>query len=854
MDGAPSRALTPGTVIDGYRLGERVGGGFGVVYAVTDASGGRFALKTLRVWDGADAEQSARFAREARVANDIEHPAIVKVLATGTLDDGRPYLVMPLLEGRTLQEAIHAGRGIAPDRAWRLLRPVAEALARAHALGIVHRDVKPANVFLSRDEAGEETPHLLDFGLAHAIDSAESEEIVKLTQSGVLVGTPAYMAPEQWWGLPVSPAVDQYVLGATLYESLAGCPPFTEVGLRRLMEQTLHAPAPAPSAAGAPTSPAVDAFVTRLLAKEPGDRFASMEAVLEAGDAAFGAGETLDARTELADAPAASVAPDPAPREPDTSGGEPHPARARRLPGPLSWHAAVVVVGFGALVGAGYAGPAPRDVADWLHIGGAVQIGVLFFFAIGFVAIPHIARRRPGEPARGALALALAPALSGTFGVYTNWKAVEASLARTGGIDALRVFCEGTYESNAVRFLGFAVSAILCASLAALPSAVALAAPRARTADPSRATPSGPQPAPIPPSERQARAAALLALLALAVAAALLGAPSGAWIAAIAALTVAGTTLFGGVPAQAQLASAAASLCAVLLAFAAGLARVEAREAVLWSEPATRAARVAEILDARAEMNATLLLGTAAFIGAAAPVALALARAARRGSLPRLSRIAWVGIALVVASAGFDLWMRDRFLRRREDVRAELTPQFATFAHLDPPPADGLAQGPEHLSPHRSTGLQIGRDAVAVNGRGIARLAALDSETGLFQATAVLHQALAQAAVERGADEVDLSITADESVAFGHIVRLLSVARAGGARKVELLFRRGPKPHLPPDSPPETAYVVPSDFIAIEAELAAHGFEADAAEPWSRVAPRLLRDVSPDAPLRLRVP
>ena len=823
MEGAPGRALSPGTRIGRYRLGERIGGGgAGVVYAAEDEAGARFALKTLRAWEGHDAHQSARLAREARVANDIEHPAIVKVLDTGALDDGRPYLVMPLLEGRTLQEAIRQDGPLAPARAWRLLRPVVEALARAHALGVVHRDVKPSNVFLVRDAAGEETPRLLDFGLAHVLETAESEEIAKLTQSGVLVGTPAYMAPEQWWGLPAAPSVDQYVLGATLFEALTGKPPFVETALRRLMEQTLHAPAPSPSASGAPAAPAIDAFVMRLLAKEPTDRFPSMDAALAAGDAAFPQ-EVVPAADRDAAAPAVTRPPADRP--------------ARRAA--WGWHLGVLVVGLGLLLSVGYAGDARHSVLDWLHIGGFVQIPIVLWFVLGAIVVPIAARKRPGEVPRGALAWAVAPAFSGMIGIYANWRAVERGLLRAQGLQAFRVFCEGTFESNAARFLGFALSAILCASLVALPAAAARAALPSPGAAPD-----------LPLGERRTRAAALFMSLALAIAAAALGAPSGAWIATVAALCLAGAMLFPETGARAEAGRAVATVFALGFAFAVGVARVEARQAALWSQPDTRAARVAEILDARAEMNATLLLGAAAILGVAVPLALALARIARRGELPRPSRAAWIGFAVIALAIGFDLVMRDRFLRRREELRAELAPQFTTFLHLDPPPADQL--DPRVFAPRRATGLQIGRDAIAVDGRGIARLAALDTDTGLFHATSALHQALAQAAVDRGEDEVDLSVTADEEVPYGKLARILGLARAGGARRIDLLFRRGPRPTFSTDNPPEASYVVPSDFVALPAELADEGFSAPEDERWSSVAPRLLRDVTSDRAVRLQ--
>lgn len=834
MEGTKGQALTAGTRVGRYRLGERIGGGFGVVYEARDPSGARFALKTLRHADGAEASQEARLLREARVAADIDHPAIVPVLDTGVLDDGRPYLVMPLLDGRTLQQTIEEDGPLEPERAWRVLREIAEALARAHAAGIVHRDVKPSNIFLAHGPSGEPLPKLLDFGLAHALESPESEELVKLTQSGVLIGTPAYMAPEMWWGQPASASMDQYVFGATLFEALTGRPPFAETALRRLMEQTLHAPPPSAIACGAAISEAAEALIKRLLAKDPADRFPSMDAAIAAGDSAFGASANEHAKDHLTTLAAANGASASDAPKAHTGALTEHKHTNLWL-----WHGAVLAIGLGVLVGVGYAGSASHDVVDWMHIGGFAQFGVLFWFVLGAILLPIAAQKRPGEIPRGALAWTLAPAVTGALGVYSNWRAVERGLLRERGLDAFRIFCEGTYESNAARFVGFAFSAILCTSLVALPGA----AQRGRRA--ASSIPAGP-----PLSERRARSAALLALAALAPMAAFLGAPSGAWIAAMSALCLAGSSLFSVSSARAEIGRAVATMCAVGLALAVGIARVEARQAVLWSQTATRAQRVAEILGAEAELNATLLIGAAAALGSALPLALAIERLARNKALVRPSRAAWAGLLVIAAAIAFDLAMRDRFLRRRAELRAELAPQFATFFHLDPPPLDdNFSAG---ISPRKSTGLQVGRDAVAINGKGIAKLAALDTETGTFHATAALHQALAQAAVERGESEIDLTVTADEDVPFGKIALLLSLARAGGARHCDLLFRLGPKPSLSTEAPPEASYVVPSDFRAVPVELADEGFTAPPSERWATASARLLREAEPGSPVRLR--
>src|SRR5262245_20523309 len=201
--------LRPGTMVGGYRVEYRLGGGgVGTVYAAEEPTiKKRVAIKVLRhSWAG-DASAAARFEREARAANDVKHPGIVDVFAIGKLEDGRPYLVMSLLEGRSLRQEISTRGKLRPGEAWAIAREIAAALAAAHASGIVHRDLKPDNVFLERFGAAAgrpAQPRILDFGLAKIDTSADDEPApMKLTQTGVPMGTPAYMAPEQWWAAGV---------------------------------------------------------------------------------------------------------------------------------------------------------------------------------------------------------------------------------------------------------------------------------------------------------------------------------------------------------------------------------------------------------------------------------------------------------------------------------------------------------------------------------------------------------------------------------------------------------------------------------------------------------------------------
>jgi eukaryotic-like serine/threonine-protein kinase len=211
--------LGAGVVVDGRYVLERFlgAGGMGVVWAARRASdGARFALKTAR---GTDAELSRRLVREARVLAALEHPSIVRAIevlpATATRG---ATLVLPLLEGETLDARLRRVSALSLADAARVVRPVAEALAAAHAHGIVHRDVKPQNVFL----AGADV-FVLDFGIAKL--TPEWGPHSKLTGTGASIGTPRYMAPEQIFGeAAIDARADVWALGALLFQTLAGRP------------------------------------------------------------------------------------------------------------------------------------------------------------------------------------------------------------------------------------------------------------------------------------------------------------------------------------------------------------------------------------------------------------------------------------------------------------------------------------------------------------------------------------------------------------------------------------------------------------------------------------------------------
>ncbi|HET6360309.1 protein kinase domain-containing protein [Streptomyces sp.] len=264
-----------GLVGDGrYRLTHPLGrGGMAEVFAAEDVRLGRtVAVKLLRSDLAEDPVSKARFTREAQSVAGLNHHAVVAVYDSGEDVVGKqtvPYIVMELVEGRTIRDLLVNAEAPPPEQALIIVSGVLEALAYSHQHGIVHRDIKPANVIITNSGAVK----VMDFGIARALHGAQST----MTQTGMVMGTPQYLSPEQALGKAVDHRSDLYATGCLLYELLALRPPFTgETPLSVVYQHVQDIPSP-PSEVSDVVPPELDGLVMRSLAKDPDDRFQSAE-------------------------------------------------------------------------------------------------------------------------------------------------------------------------------------------------------------------------------------------------------------------------------------------------------------------------------------------------------------------------------------------------------------------------------------------------------------------------------------------------------------------------------------------------------------------------------------------------
>lgn len=257
-----------------YRLESLLStGGMGVLFRGLDVTNGTpVAVKTLKPAFALEPERVARFLRETSIAERVRHPNVARMLGASSDDSGAPFLILELLEGHTLEHELER-RGTLPlVDVIAIVLPIMCALEAAHGLGVIHRDVKPSNIFLSATG-----PKLLDFGIAKSSDAAFE------TQTGVFVGSPGYVAPEQALYAECSPQTDVWAMGAVLYRCLTGYAPHTEVGDSDLFGRLVRDPVPPLTAAG--VSKRACATIERALARDPHRRYPSMQGFARALEA-----------------------------------------------------------------------------------------------------------------------------------------------------------------------------------------------------------------------------------------------------------------------------------------------------------------------------------------------------------------------------------------------------------------------------------------------------------------------------------------------------------------------------------------------------------------------------------------
>ncbi|MEJ7597408.1 MAG: protein kinase [Kofleriaceae bacterium] len=258
-----------------YLVLEQIGmGGMAVVYLVEHQKLlKRFAAKVLSPEHATSAEARARFTQEAHAASQLDHENIVSISDFGTTADGRPFFVMELLRGKPLDVRLAEGP-MSLEEVVAVSVPVARALAHAHAEGIIHRDVKPENVFLVQRSQGRWSVKVLDFGIAKVPVNQH------LTAMGQALGSPMFMSPEACRGDEVDPRADIYSFGILLYMMLVGHVPFADHSLLKVLQMQVSSPLPAPREFKPELSPQIEAVVVRALEKNPDDRYANMEEML----------------------------------------------------------------------------------------------------------------------------------------------------------------------------------------------------------------------------------------------------------------------------------------------------------------------------------------------------------------------------------------------------------------------------------------------------------------------------------------------------------------------------------------------------------------------------------------------
>lgn len=323
MDGVGNGIeLSAGDAFAGYRIEQRLGrGGMGVLYlALEPGLERRVALKLIAPEAAADEVFAKRFAEESKIAASIEHPNVVPIYAAGE-EDGVPFIAMRYVAGADLARRLAREGRLEPATAVELIAQIGNGLDAIHAAGLIHRDVKPANVLLSGGE-GVEHAYITDFGVARNVATESG-----LTQTGRFVGTLDYVAPEQISGGEIDARVDVYALGCLLFKLLTGEVPFPKDGEAARLFAHLNDPPPAPSLYVPEVSMALDDVVIRAMSKAPGDRYPSAGDLGRAAQAALRGEQTTAPERTVATGAAATGTAETISAEPETAAAsQPTPA------------------------------------------------------------------------------------------------------------------------------------------------------------------------------------------------------------------------------------------------------------------------------------------------------------------------------------------------------------------------------------------------------------------------------------------------------------------------------------------------------------------------------------------------
>jgi serine/threonine protein kinase len=373
--------LQAGTVFAGYTVVRELGtGGMGAVYLVQHPRLPRQdAMKVIHSHLSSDPVFAARFDREAAIACTLDHPSLVKVYDRG-LDDGRLWLTMQFIHGHDAEQVLRRDGPMTPTRAVRVVEEIADALDHAHEAGLVHRDVKPANILVSGRGTGGERAFLADFGIAHASGTTR-----QLTDTGSLLASLPYAAPEQLLDKKITGAVDVYALGCVLYELLTARRLFDQETPPALMGAVLTGPREDAWRALPPGRPQLEQVLRRALAQDPADRFPICRALADAArEAVAPASVTAVRRVPVDDVPPVAQPPQWPPQWPPPPGPSTGP---QQWPPPQGgWHDSGPVWPGGASTGpGGGSGPRNRRRRGWLWVAAAlllaaaVTTGLLLF-------------------------------------------------------------------------------------------------------------------------------------------------------------------------------------------------------------------------------------------------------------------------------------------------------------------------------------------------------------------------------------------------------------------------------------------------------------------------------------------